>query len=83
MYEDNGVRIHGFGFFMEYFWNVIFGDVKPLSFVPSGSWKYISRYTYQEDNNIYTELKNNENIWMKSIIPCQHEANWEQYVKYI
>ena len=82
MYEDDGERIHGFGFFMEYFWNVLFGEVKTLSFIPKGSWKYISRYTSETNSSIHTELKI-DGDWKDAIIPVKYEEDWQNHVSYI
>ena len=68
----DGYYSGGFGYFMEYTWNIIFGYIISKHRF-SGSWKYSARFTHCDDNNIYCELGNGSGSWIPTIIPIEEE----------
>ena len=62
----------GFGYFMEFTWNIIFGYRVDES-VFKGSWKNSSRFVHCDDTHIYTELKKRDGSWVKAVIPKDRE----------
>lgn len=73
--SDNVLEGHysgGFGYFMEYTWNIIFGYIINKHRF-SGSWKYSSRFIHCDNENIYAELGNGSGSWIPRIIPIEEE----------
>jgi hypothetical protein len=68
----------GFGYFMEYTWNIIFGYITSKHKF-NGSWKYSARYTYCDDKYIYTELGNGNGAWFSVVIPIEDEHLYYNY----
>ena len=79
--SDNVLEGHysgGFGYFMEYIWNIIFGyKISKDKFI--GSWKYSARYVHYDNENIYAELGNGNGLWIPTIIPITDEYLYYNY----
>jgi hypothetical protein len=79
--SDNVLEGHysgGFGYFMEYTWNIIFGYIISKHRF-SGSWKYSSRFIHCDNENIYTELCNGSGSCNPVIIPIKEEHLYYNY----
>ena len=67
-----GHQSHGFGYFMEYTWNIIFGyRIDTSSFV--GSWKHTSRFIHSDNSYIYADIGDGGGGWNSISIPISEE----------